>query len=82
VYRNGVMVSRPVTVGNQPMSVEVSFVNTQFTGSALYNKWTNELGLTVGTRRGSDLPSYLRAGITLLKGQRSSGVSFNVGYWF
>lgn len=82
VFRNGLMVSRPVSMGNQPLSVELSFVNTQFTGTALYNKWTNELGVTIGTRRGSDLPSYLRAGITLLDGQRSKGVSFNVGYWF
>jgi hypothetical protein len=82
VYRNGIMLSRPVTLGKQSLSLEASFINTQYTGTALYNKWTNELGLTVGTRRGSDLPSYLRAGVTLLKGQRSSGVMFNAGYWF
>lgn len=82
VFRNGVMVARPVAIGGQPLSAEVSFVNTQFTGTALFNKWTNELGVTIGTRRGSDLPSYLRAGITLLRGQNSKGVSFNFGYWF
>jgi len=82
VFRNGIMVSRPVSLGGWPMSLELSFVNTQFTGSALFNSWTNELGLTIGTRRGSDLPSYLRAGITLLDGERSRGVMFNVGYWF
>lgn len=82
IYRNGVMVSKRVDLGGKPMALEFSVINTVFTGSELYNKWTNEYGMTIGTRKGSDLPSYLRAGISLLQGQKSHGVSFNVGYWF
>lgn len=82
IYRNGVMVSKRVDLGGKPMALEFSVINTVFTGSELYNKWTNEYGMTIGTRKGADLPSYLRAGISLLQGQKSHGVSFNVGYWF
>jgi hypothetical protein len=83
IFRNGLMVSHPVTLLNhKDLSLELSFINTQFTGTALYNKWTNELGLTLGTSKSSNLPSYLRMGVTLLQGQKSHGMSANIGYWF
>ena len=82
VYRNGAMVSRNVELRGKPLALEVAAINTVYAGSTLYNKWTNELGVTIGTRKGSDLPSYLRAGVTLLQGQKSHGVNFNLGYWF
>ena len=82
IYRNGALLSKGIELGGKPMALEFSAINTVFTGSDLYNKWTNEFGVTIGTRKGSDLPSYLRAGITLLQGDRSHGVSFNFGYWF
>lgn len=83
IYRNGIMVSHPISLlAQKDLALEVSFINTQFTGSELYNKWTNELGITLGTSKSSSRPSYLRAGLTLLQGQKSHGVSANIGYWF
>lgn len=83
IFRNGIMVSRPISLlAQKDLSIEVSFINTQFTGTELYNKWTNELGITLGTSKSSSRPSYLRAGLTLLQGQKSRGVSANIGYWF
>lgn len=83
IFRNGIMVSRPVALWDyRDLSVEVSLINTRFTGTELYNKWTNELGITLGTSKSSDLPNYLRAGLTLLKGEKSQGASINLGYWF
>ena len=82
IYRNGVMLSQPVVLEGKPLALEFSAVNTVFTGSELYNKWTNEFGVTIGTRKGSDQPSYLRAGISLLQGAKSHGLSLNFGYWF
>lgn len=66
IFRNGVMVSQPVTINNQKYALEYSFINTQFSGSALYNRWTNEFGITIGTPKSSNLPTYLRAGLTVL----------------
>lgn len=82
IFRNGAMLSKPVEFGGKPMALEFSAINTVFTGTEVYNKWTNEFGVTIGTRKGSDLPSYLRTGISLLQGQKSHGVSLNFGYWF
>jgi hypothetical protein len=82
IFRNGLMVSQPVSLVGHKLAIEYSFVNTRFNGAALYNQWTNEFSLTIGTSKASNLPSYLRAGITILRGQKSQGTTFNVGYWF
>lgn len=82
IFRNGLMVSQPITLAGQKLAVEYAFINTQFNGAALYNKWTNEFSITLGTSKASNLPSYLRAGITILRGQQSKGTTLNVGYWF
>lgn len=82
IFRNGLMVSQPVTLAGQKLAIEYAFINTQFNGTALYNKWTNEFSITLGTSKASNLPSYLRVGITILRGQQSKGTTLNVGYWF
>lgn len=83
VLRNGFAVSRPAAVFGSSGSVEASFVNTQFLGSELYIKSTNELGLSFGTNRSAkSARSYFRAGANLLHSDKSKGFQVNVGYWF
>ena len=84
VFRNGVLASIPTTIMDQKMAFEVSFVNTLYTGTELYSRQYNELGLTLGTNKGANAGrTYLRAGLTLLHGNNDvRGVRMNLGYWF
>lgn len=84
VFRNGILASFPTQVMGRSMALEVSFVNTLYTGSDLYSNQYNEVGVTLGTNKGANTArSYLRAGVTYLQGQNDiRGLRLNVGYWF
>ena len=84
VFRNGVMASFPATLMGRSVAYETSYIHTLYTGTSLYSNQYHEIGLTVGTNKGGGVASsYLRAGITLLQGEKDvKGVRFNLGYWF
>lgn len=84
VLRNGVLVSFPTFAFNQKMAYEVSFINTLYTGTDLYSKQYNEIGLTLGTNKSANSSrGYLRSGVSYLQGQNGiKGFRLNVGYWF
>ena len=82
VFRNGVMASVPFVMGSR-YAVEYSYINTQFTGTKLYNQLYNEFGVTVGTAKGiGGILSYVRVGATYVYAPNSKGFTFNGGYWF
>ena len=66
------------------MALEVSYINTLFSGTDLYSKQYNEFGLTIGTNKSAtSARSFLRGGITYLQGQNGiKGLRLNFGYWF
>ncbi|MCA3132511.1 MAG: hypothetical protein ACK5YW_15725 [Betaproteobacteria bacterium] len=83
VYRNGIMIAQPVNLFGGDKIIEYSIVDTRYAGSALFMKWYDEAGITIGTARGRDgLRSYLRAGVSYLWSAGSSGFSMKFGYWF
>lgn len=83
VYRNGVLVSQPVTFLGGDKILEYSWVDTRYTGTALYMKWYDEVGVTLGTARGRDgSKSYFRAGVSYLYAAGSNGYALKFGYWF
>ena len=84
VFRNGVMASFPATLMGRSVAYETAYIHTLYTGTQLYSNQYHEIGLTVGsTQSGGVASSYLRAGITLLQGEKDvKGVRFNLGYWF
>lgn len=84
VYRNGVMASFPTVMMGRKMALEVSYVNTIFTGTELYSNQSNEIGVTLGTNKGANSArSYLRAGVTYLFAEKDiKGLRLNLGYWF
>jgi hypothetical protein len=84
VLRNGIMASIPTMVMGKKMAVEISFVNTLYSGTDLYSNQYNEIGVTLGTNKNANSArSYLRAGMTYLQGQNDiKGFRLNVGYWF
>ncbi|MBI1892312.1 MAG: hypothetical protein HYS18_16835 [Burkholderiales bacterium] len=83
VFRNGIMLSQPINFMGRKMSIEYSLVDTRFTGTALYNKGYDEIGITIGTNKSAQSArSYLRAGANFLVSPQSKGFSLNLGYWF
>lgn len=84
VYRNGLMLSQPVQIGGHKAAVEYSLIDTRYTGTQIYVKSTQEVGITIGTRReaGDTADSYYRAGVSYFSGKDSNGFKMNVGYWF
>ncbi len=84
VFRNGILAAIPTTIDGKKMSFEISFINTQYTGTAVNSKYQNEIGLTLGTRKGAaSARTSLRAGVSLVQAQNGvNGVQANVGYWF
>jgi len=83
VFRNGLMWSIPMNPFGLRTALELSYVNTIFTGTPLYSNTYNEFGFSFGSRRGqSGLKSYLRAGVTYLYSPTAKGASLNAGVWF
>lgn len=83
VLRNGAMLSMPLAALGRNMTIEYSLVDTRFTGSALYMKSYDELGITIGTNKSAtSARSYLRGGISYLHSAQSKGFTANFGYWF
>lgn len=83
VFRNGVMLSQPVSVGGQKMSLEYSLVDTRYTGTKFYVDNTQEISITLGTnKRAYSSRSFFRGGLTFLRGKDTNGVTANIGYWF
>jgi hypothetical protein len=84
VLRNGVLwsMAAPAWVGFGN-SIEYSFVNTHYTGTALYLKNYSELGVSVGTNRRADsLRSYMQASLAAVLSSKTKGLQASFGYWF
>jgi hypothetical protein len=83
VFRNGLMLSSPLTLFGKAMSIEYAAIDTRFTGSELYLNNYHELSVTLGTNRSaSSARSFLRAGASYLFSPKSKGLTLNLGYWF
>jgi hypothetical protein len=84
VLRNGVMLSQPANWNGQKLSVEYSLVDTRYVGGTkLYIDNTQEIGITVGTNKNAfSARSFLRGGLTYLRGKDTKGFTANIGYWF
>lgn len=83
VLRNGVMLSHPIAVGGQKMSLEYSLVDTLFFGDALYVEHFDEIGISLGTNKSAaSSRSYFKSGLSYLHSSKSKGISVNLGFWF
>lgn len=84
VFRNGLLWSMPAPSWlGFGRSVEARFVNTHYTGTALYLRNYSELGLDVGSNRRADSTrGYLQGGISVLFSSKTQGVMAHFGSWF
>ena len=82
-FVNGLVLSTPLTAAGRNFWVEYSVTDTRYTGSALYNRRYDEVGVAIvrsSGRLGNE--SYLRAGLSYLNGSQSKGVRLNLHYAF
>lgn len=85
VFRNGVLVEQPLSLtwNGDPLSIEYSLVDTRYTGTALFNRYQDELSVTIGTRRASNArASRLRGGFSVVEAPHARGFTLSMGYWF
>ena len=83
VMRNGLMLSQPVVWDGTKLSLEYSLIDTRYTGSEIYVSNTQEIGFTIGTNKNAfSARSYLRGGVSLIRGKDTKGFVANIGYWF
>lgn len=82
-FKNGLVLSQPVTIGGSRMSAEYGFADTRLTGTDLYQKSAQELTLSLGTNRNAlSSRSFFRATLAFQRARDSKGVTLSVNYWF
>jgi hypothetical protein len=84
VLRNGLLWSMPAPAWlGFGRSVEARFVNTHYTGTALYLRNYSEIGLDVGSNKRADSTrGYMQGGVSLLLSSKTTGVMAHFGSWF
>jgi hypothetical protein len=86
ILRNGALLAVPMphmSLLGDGLAMELSFIHTQFFGSALFVNSMVEAGLTLGTdKRAQGLKTYIRAGVSFTVAKDSNGIAANFGYWF
>ena len=87
VFRNGLVLQRDIDqeLLGTPLMWEAHLVRTDFTGDALYSRYSDEIAFSVGTRRRSNdiVWNALRLGLNYMRGGGGiSGLSVNFGYTF
>jgi len=81
--RNGVMYSMPTAMMGGKMAAEFSLIDTRYLGDKPFVDNTQEIGVTVGTNRNAaNARSFLRGGLSYVRGKATRGVTVNIGYWF
>lgn len=83
MLRNGIMASMPTTLFGPKMAAEFSLIDMRYLGDKPFLDSTQEIGFTVGTNRNAaNARSFVRAGLSYLRGKNTRGLSVNLGYWF
>lgn len=83
IFRNGLMLSQPLSLFNSSLAVQYSITDTRYTGDKLYIDNTQEAGVSIGTDASSgDSNNWLRIGLSYIRGKDMNGVTTTFGYWF
>lgn len=83
MMRNGIMASMPAAMFGPKMAAEFSLIDMRYLGQKPYLDSTQEIGMTVGTNRNAaNARTFVRAGLSYLRGRNTRGLSINLGYWF
>ena len=80
VFRNGILFSHAV---GDSSSMEWTLVDTYFSGSELYIKHYDEVGVSIGTNRSArSARAYFRCGANYLTSSKSKGFNVYLNYYF
>jgi hypothetical protein len=83
MMRNGIMASMPTTMFGPKMAAEFSLIDMRYIGDKPFLDNTQEISFTVGTNRNAaNARTFVRAGLSYLRGKNTQGLSVNLGYWF
>jgi hypothetical protein len=83
VFVNALVLATPLRGLGDNYSLEYSFTDTRFTGTSLFDRRYDEIGVALGTSRGAaGARRYLRAGLSYLNGSHSRGGALKVYYTF
>lgn len=82
-FVNGLVLSTPLPALGANTWIEYSFTDTRYTGTDLFNRRYDEIGVAVGRSSSSrSNPSYWKIGATYLNGTHSRGGAVNLHYSF
>jgi hypothetical protein len=82
-FVNGLVLSTPMPTLGANIWIEYSFSDTRYTGSDLFNRRYDEIGVAIGRSSGSRMnPSYWKIGASYLNGTHSKGGAVNLHYSF
>jgi hypothetical protein len=83
VFVNGLVLSTPMPGFGSNTWLEFSIADTRFTGSDLFNRRYDEIGVAIARSSSSRTnPSYWKISLNYLNGSRSEGGSVNLQYNF
>jgi hypothetical protein len=81
--RNGFLLSQPITLGGRKMSIEYSAADTRYFGSSIYQRSSQEIGVSLGTNKSAYTSrSFFRTNLAFQHAKGSNGVVLTVNYWF
>jgi hypothetical protein len=81
--RNGFLLSQPITLGGRKMSVEYSASDTRYFDTSIYQRNSQEIGLSLGTNKSAYTSrSFFRTNLAYQRAKDARGVVLTVNYWF
>jgi hypothetical protein len=82
-FRNGALLSQPITLGGRKMSIEYNASDTRYFGTSIFQKNSQELGISLGTNKSAYTSrSFFRANLGYQRAKDAHGVMLTVNYWF
>jgi hypothetical protein len=82
-FRNGALISQPVTISGKKLSIEYGISDTRYFGSAIYQRSIQEISIALGTNRSAfSSRSFFRSNLAYQHSKDSNGVLLTVNYWF
>jgi hypothetical protein len=82
-FRNGALISQPVTISGRKLSIEYGVSDTRYFGSAIYQRSAQEISVSLGTNKSAfSSRSFFRSNLAFQHSKDSNGVLLTVNYWF
>jgi hypothetical protein len=82
-FRNGALLSQPITLGGRKMSIEYTASDTRYFGTSIFQKNSQEIGISLGTNKSAYTSrSFFRSNLAYQRAKDAHGLMLTVNYWF